>query len=198
MKIIGICGGSCSGKTYLARELEKANNSIRIISLDNYYFAHPNLTYEERARINYDVPESINIAAVIKDIVLLKRGQSIKQPAFSFETLLNYPNPFVTTPCDYLIVEGLFSLYYKELLDMIDLKVFVDTDREIRMARRISRDVEQIGRSLSHAINQYLNDVKPLYEKYIEPQKAQADLIVNGNKENALIIQLIMGFLKGT
>lgn len=194
--LIGLCGGSCAGKTTISNKLkELLGDSISIISLDNYYISYPQLSYEQRKNVNYDEPQSIDVDTLLSDIHRLKAGSSITQPSFSFETFLNERASTITNPANFILIEGLFVLSYPSLVEQLDLKLFVDSDSDIRLARRILRDMKVHHRTIEFIIDQYFNYVKPMYELYIEPQRELADCIISGNKEHNLLSEIIP-FLK--
>lgn len=194
--IIGICGGTCSGKTTLSYRLKQLLGSkISVISIDNYYKSYPELTFEERKRINYDEPDSINVTKLIDDIDLLNKGQGITQPSFSFKTFLNEESNNVTYPADVIIVEGLFAFSLSELVRLYDFKIYIDIDADIRLSRRILRDLKVHNRPLDYILKQYFNYVKPMHNLYIEPQKNIADIIISGDFNQDKIYDMILNMV---
>ena len=194
--IIGICGGTCSGKTTLSYRLKQLLGSkISVISIDNYYKSYPDLTFEERKRINYDEPDSINITKLIEDIDALNKGQVITQPSFSFKTFLNEDSNNVTYPADIIIVEGLFAFSLSELVRLYDFKIYIDIDADIRLSRRILRDLKVHNRPLDYILKQYFNYVKPMHNLYIEPQKNIADIIISGDFDQDKIYDMILNMV---
>ncbi len=196
MIIIGIGGGSSSGKTTIVKLLKQHfSNKIAVIDLDNYYFSREDLKFEQRKNINYDIPDSIEFYRVVENIKELKKGKTIKQPVFSFKTFLRENELTATEPMPILIVDGIFSLYFEELRKLYDIKVYVDVDSEIRFARRIIRDTTIHGRPIEFVIEQYFNKVKPMHDIYVEPCKKCADIIIpfyeNSEKGVEFLIKMI-------
>lgn len=196
--IIGIAGGTGSGKTTLAYCLRDSFDSkdIRLISHDFYYKKHDELTYDERSLLNYDHPNSFDTELLIEQLKVLKSGQPIECPTYDYtihnrkeETLLIMPAPII-------LVEGILLFENDALCDLFDLKVFVDTDADERILRRISRDVKERGRTLDSVIGQYLNTVKPMHDAFVEPSKRKADFIVPNGGENKAANHLITGYLE--
>lgn len=197
MFVVGLCGGTASGKTTVAESLKKYfKDRIELLACDNYYYSHPELSYEERKKVNYDLPDSIDIQRIIEDINNLKAGNVIQQPVFSFKTLLQENETIITKPAPILIVDGIFLLYYPILRDCCDIKVFIDTDSEVRFARRIIRDTIVHNRSLEFVINQYLTMAKPMHEIYVEPYKKYADIILPFNESEEKRINLLVRLIE--
>lgn len=196
MIIIGISGGSSSGKTAIVKLLKQHfSNKIAVIELDNYYFSREELNFEQRKNINFDIPDSVEFYRVVENIKELKKGKTIKQPIFSFKTFLRENGLIVTEPMPILIVDGIFSLYFEELRKLYDIKVYVDVSSEIRFARRIIRDTTIHGRPIEFVIDQYFNKVKPMHDIYVEPCKKYADIIIpfyeNSEKGVEFLIKMI-------
>lgn len=176
--IVGLCGGSGAGKTTIIEMVkEHFPGQVSVIDMDNYYISRDELPFEERRLINYDVPESLDWEMMIRHIEILKRGESIEQPQFTFQTYERTEETVTTVPSPILIVDGIFSLYYEKLCSFYDLKVFVDVPSEIRLARRMERNIERYGRTAEFEIEQYYEKVKPMHEKYVEPCKKKADFV---------------------
>lgn len=197
MFIIGICGGTASGKTTVVNKLkEHFGNKMSVIACDNNYYSREDLDFEQRKKINYDLPNSIEIQKIIEDIKKLKADNIIEQPIFSFKTLLREANVKVTNPAPILAVDGIFSLYFKELRDICDIKVYIDVDSETRFARRIIRDTTVHNRSLDFIINQYLSTAKPMHNIYVEPYKKYADVIIPFYKNNQKNVDLLINMIE--
>lgn len=177
--VIGIAGGTGAGKTTVARELtEGADDSVTRIPLDNYYKDLSHLDMDERAEVNYDHPNAFEWELVREHMAALMEGQHVKMPQYDF-TIHNRSEECTTVqPTDVIVLEGIFSLYDERLNDMMDLRVYVETDADVRILRRIRRDVIDRGRDLDGVIQQYLNTVKPMHEQFVEPTKKHADLII--------------------
>jgi len=195
--IIGIAGGSGSGKTTLAKGIKNMlKEHATIIAHDYYYRQHAELSFEERSKLNYDHPNTIETELLIKHLHLLKEGKSINRPIYSFVTHLRLEETILIKPTKVIILEGILLLENKELRDMMDIKVYVDTDSDIRLIRRIERDVNERGRSLDSVIKQYLKTVKPMHEQFIEPSKKYADLIIPEGGYNKVVLNILTERLK--
>lgn len=191
--VIGIAGGSGSGKTTLMKNLMKRfDNNIAVLSHDNYYRAHDELPYEQRSKLNYDHPDAFETEMMIEHLKLLKEGKPIECPVYDY-TIHNRGNEVtVVHPQKVIIVEGILIFENKELCDLMDTKIFVDTDADVRLIRRIRRDVTKRGRSLDSVLNQYLDTVKPMHEQFVEPSKKNADLVVLEGGKNLVALDMIM------
>lgn len=190
--IIGIAGGTGSGKTTLTKHLKnKFGNDVSVVYHDNYYKRNDHLTYEERCRINYDAPEAFDTELMIEHICALKEGESINCPVYDY-SVHNRSNETVTVEsAKVIIIEGILVFQNRKLRDLMDIKIFVDTDADERIMRRIQRDVCERGRAIDSVINQYRTTVKPMHEKYVEPSKKFADIIVVGGGENLVAIDML-------
>ena len=187
MFIIGLCGGSSSGKSTAIEYLQKKfGDKAALVAFDSYYISRPDLVFEERKMINVDVPEAIDRGEILKNIQLLKEGKTIQQPVYSFETFLRESVTIETAPAPILLVDGIFSFYFEEIRNLFDLKVYIDADVDVRLSRRILRDMNVRHRPLEYIIDQYFTKVKPMHEVYVEPYKKYADIIIphNQNDEN--------------
>ena len=200
--VIGIAGGTGSGKSTLTEWLKKRfGDEVTVIRHDDYYKAQHTLTYEERVVVNYDCPEAFDTALLIDHLKALKEGREVDRPVYdytihdrSFEVCHVVPTPVV-------VLDGILILENKELCSLMDVKIFVDTDDDIRILRRIERDVMERDRSLSSIINQYRNTVKPMHEKYVQPSRRNADIVIlNGGLNpvaNGMIETLIKNHISG-
>lgn len=190
--MIGIAGGTGSGKTTLAQRLCDAfGDSVCLIRHDSYYKRHDDLTYEERTKLNYDEPAAFDTDLMKEHLAALKRGESIDCPVYDY-TVHNRSNEVQhIEPKKVIIVEGILIFADEEVCDLFDVKIFVDTDADVRILRRIRRDVSKRGRSLESVMNQYLTTVKPMHEKYVEPTKRRADIIVPEGGKNAVAFDMI-------
>ena len=195
--VIGIAGGSGSGKTTLLKNIvETFGPSITVISHDNYYKRHDEMTYEERSRLNYDEPAALETDLMVRQLEALRRGETIQCPVYDF-TVHNRSNETLTIqPEKVIIVEGILIFTDKQLRDLMDIKIFVDTDADIRICRRIKRDVNKRGRSLESVILQYQETVKPMHEKYVEPSKKYADIVVPEGGKNLVALAMIQGYIR--
>ena len=195
--VIGIAGGSGSGKTTLMKNLiEKFGNVITVLSHDNYYKRHDELTYEERCLLNYDEPAAFDTSLMVYQLDQLRHGQCIDCPVYDF-TVHNRSNETIrVVPEKVIIVEGILIFESQELRDLMDIKIYVDTDDDVRLCRRIKRDVNKRGRSLESVLTQYQQTVKPMHEKYVEPSKKFADLVVPEGGKNYVALDMIEGRIR--
>lgn len=191
--VIGIAGGTGSGKTTLMKNLIKRyENAITVLSHDNYYRRRDELSYEQRCLVNYDEPAAFETDLMVKHLEQLKHGESIDCPIYDF-TIHNRKNETVlVVPKQVIIVEGILIFEDPALRELMDIKIFVDTDADVRLCRRILRDVEERGRSLESVLKQYQTTVKPMHEKYVEPSKKFADLVVPEGGENYVARDVII------
>ena len=192
--VIGIAGGTGSGKTTLMKNIiQRYGESVCVLSHDNYYRRLDHLTYEERTKINYDEPAALETDLMARHLDSLRHGESIQCPVYDF-TVHNRSNETVTIcPNRVIIVEGILIFENQALRDLMDIKIFVDTDADVRLCRRIKRDVNKRGRSLESVLEQYQTTVKPMHEKYVEPSKRFADLVVPEGGKNYVALDMIMG-----
>lgn len=181
------------GKSTLAENIKKEfKNNITMLSHDYYYKAHPDLPFEERVKLNYDHPDSIETSLLIEHLKELKKGNSIHRPEYSFVEHQRTENTVEVFPKKVIIVDGILIFENKELRDMMDIKIFVDTDADIRFIRRLLRDVEDRGRSLNSVVSQYCTTVKPMHEQFVEPSKKYADIIVPEGGYNVVALNMII------
>ena len=196
--LIGIAGGTGSGKTTLTRHLkEHFGDDVTVIGHDSYYKRQEGKTYEERAQVNYDHPNAFDTELLIQHLRELKAGRSIQCPVYSYADH-NRTNQTVTiTPTKVIIVEGILIFQNPTLREMFDIKIFVETDADERILRRCLRDVEERGRTLQSVVNQYLTTVKPMHEKYVEPSRKYADIVVLEGGHNLVALDMIMQRIQG-
>jgi len=192
--VIGIAGGTGSGKTTLMKNIiARFGDVVTVLSHDNYYRRHDELTYEERCKINYDEPAALETDLMAYHLDLLRSGESIQCPVYDF-TQHNRSNETITVvPKSVIIVEGILIFENEPLRDLMDIKIFVDTDADVRLCRRIKRDVNKRGRTLESVLIQYQETVKPMHEKYVEPSKKFADIVVPEGGKNLVALDMIMG-----
>ena len=190
--VIGIAGGSGSGKTTLMKNLiARLGEQVTVLSHDNYYKRHDDMTYDERCLLNYDEPEAFDTSLMVYQLGELRRGFSIDCPVYDF-TVHNRSNETTKiVPERVIIVEGILIFENKELRDLMDVKIFVDTDADIRLCRRIKRDVNKRGRSMESVLKQWQQTVKPMHELYVEPSKKHADIIVPEGGKNVVALDMI-------
>ena len=191
--IIGIAGGTGSGKTTITRRLQKCfGGSVATLYHDNYYRAHDDLTYDERTHLNYDEPAAFETDLLIRHLRGLRAGRAIECPTYDF-TVHNRADRVITVrPAPVILVEGILILENSELCAEMDIKVFVDADADVRILRRIVRDVRDRGRSLESVVNQYLTTVKPMHEMYVEPSRKRADIIIPQGGKNEVAVSLLI------
>lgn len=182
---IGLAGGTASGKTTIVRMLKDVlTDKGQIIYLDSYYHAFSDKTLEERKQLNYDHPDSFDFEALVKDIKKLKAGKTILMPVYDYVGFTRSEDCVTVDPCPVIIVEGMLVLWYPQLRELLDLKVYIDTADDERLIRRIRRDIQERGRSLSSILDQYQTTVKPMHEQFIGPSKKYADIIIPRGAEN--------------
>ena len=194
--VIGIAGGSGSGKTTLLKNIiQTFGPAITVISHDNYYKRHEELTYEERCKLNYDEPDALETDLMVAQLQLLREGKEILCPVYDFTVHNRSDETVCVKPERVIIVEGILIFENKALRDLMDIKIYVDADADIRICRRIKRDVNKRGRSLESVINQYQETVKPMHEKYVEPSKKYADIVVPEGGKNLVALAMIQGYI---
>lgn len=191
--VIGIAGGSGSGKsTFAARLREQFPDSVALISCDNYYRAHDDIPLEERRLLNYDAPEALEFDLMVSHLRALKRGEAVDCPVYDF-TLHNRSDKILRIdPRPVIIVDGILILSDPALRETFDLRIYVETDADERILRRARRDMEVRGRHIDDIMAQYLTTVKPMHEQYVEPSKKHADLILNGGM-NPVALEIVAG-----
>lgn len=181
--IIGIAGGTASGKSTLASEIKKEfGENVVIIPHDCYYKSLSNITLAQREQRNYDCPEAYETDLLIKDIKSLISGKSIQRPIYSYTERLRQEETVLIQPAPIIIIEGILVLENEELFNLMDIKIFVDTDADIRLTRLLDRDIKERGLNLDYIISKYKDTLKPMHEKYVEPCKKKADIIIPANK----------------
>ena len=194
--VIGIAGGSGSGKTTLLKNIiQTFGPAITVISHDNYYKRHDELTYEERCKLNYDEPDALETDLMVAQLQLLREGKEILCPVYDFTVHNRSDETVCVKPERVIIVEGILIFENKALRDLMDIKIYVDADADIRICRRIKRDVNKRGRSLESVIIQYQETVKPMHEKYVEPSKKYADIVVPEGGKNLVALAMIQGYI---
>ncbi|MCH5334675.1 MAG: uridine kinase [Alistipes sp.] len=201
--VIGVAGGTGSGKSTLVKRLQEAfkGDDVSTLCHDYYYKAHTELTYEERTKLNYDHPQAFDTDMLVEHVRALKNNVPIEHPVYSFVDHNRLPEKVLVKPSRVLIIDGILIFENKELRDLMDIKVFVDTDADIRLARRILRDVCDRGRTMQSVISQYTGTVKPMHEEFVEPSKKYADVIIPEGGFNsvavAMLIQNIRSLIEG-
>ncbi|MBP3623218.1 MAG: uridine kinase [Oscillospiraceae bacterium] len=191
--VVGIAGGTGSGKTTITKKLmQRFGGDVSVIYHDNYYKAHHNMSYEERSRLNYDHPDSFDTDLLIQAVKDLKAGRSVTCPVYDYTIHDRSDQVIVVKPAKVVIVEGILIFQSRELCQQMDIKIYVDTDADVRILRRIVRDVRDRGRSLDSVVNQYLSTVKPMHEQFVEPSKRNADIIIPEGGHNQVAMEMVM------
>lgn len=192
--VIGIAGGSGSGKTTLMKNLvARFGDVVTVLSHDNYYRRHDELPYEERCKLNYDEPGAFETDLMVRQLEQLRRGIPIDCPVYDFTIHNRSDETIHIVPKRVIIVEGILIFENRQLRDLMDIRIFVDTDADIRLCRRVKRDVNKRGRTLESVLEQYQQTVKPMHEKYVEPSKKYANLVVLEGGKNLVALDMIMG-----
>ncbi len=192
--VIGIAGGSGSGKSTLVKNLiAEFPDMVTVLSHDNYYRRHDELTYEQRTHLNYDEPGSLETDLMARHLEILRHGGCIECPVYDFTIHNRLDATIPVVPEKVIIVEGILIFENRQLRDLMDIRVFVDADADVRLCRRILRDVQQRGRTLESVLEQYQQTVKPMHEQYVEPSKKFADIIVPGGGQNMVALEMLIG-----
>lgn len=193
MLTLGIAGGTGSGKSTVVEQIlnELPVGEVSILSQDSYYKQNDHLTYEERCDINFDHPNAIDFELLKQHLRELKRGNSIEQPVYSFETHNRLPDTLITHPKKVVIIEGILIFTEKSLRDLFDIKVYVHADSDERLIRRLKRDMKERGRDLNEVLDRYQRTLKPMHEEFIEPTKSYADIIIPNDRYNTVAIDIV-------
>ncbi len=197
VRLILIGGGTCSGKTTIAKAIGVRLNDLKtvIVAQDNYYKDLSHLPPAMRHKVNFDHPEAIDVPYLLSDLKLMLEGKAVDIPDYDFTTHCRKEGKTCVAFADVIILEGIFGLYYPELLALSDLKIYVDTDSDLRLARRLQRDIVERGRDVESVLEQYLSTVKPSHEAFIEPTKKNADIIIPGDREFDNVLYMLNGYL---
>lgn len=192
--VIGIAGGTGSGKSTLMKNLkERFAENVTVLSHDNYYRRHDELTYEQRCQLNYDEPQSLETDLMARHLEQLRRGEAIDCPVYDFTVHNRSQETERIVPKKVIIVEGILIFENEALRNLMDIRIFVDTDADIRICRRMKRDVNKRGRTLESVIEQYQKTVKPMHEKYVDPSKKFAHIIIPGGGKDPVALDMIVG-----
>lgn len=191
--VIGIAGGTGSGKTTITNQIkERLGSEVTVVTHDNYYRAHHEMTYEERTLLNYDHPDAYETELLVEHLAALKRGEAVEVPVYDFSIYDRTDKTTTVEPSRVIIVEGIVIFAHPALRDLLDVKVYVDCDADVRILRRLMRDVKERGRSLDSVVNQYLSTVKPMHEAFVEPSKRYADVIIPTGGENLVALDMLV------
>lgn len=193
MLIIGIAGGTGSGKTTVVNKIVQKlpTDEVCVISQDSYYNATDNLSYDERSKINFDHPRAIDFDLIIEHLKDLKAGKTINQPIYSFVTHNRTTDVIKTHPKKVIIVEGILIFNNEELRDLFDIKIFVHADADERLIRRVRRDINERGRDINEILSRYQDTLKPMHQQFIEPTKNYADIIIPNDRHNNVAIDIV-------
>jgi len=195
--VLGIAGGTGSGKTTLAKGIKDAlEKDAVLLCHDFYYNKNADMPYDERCVLNYDHPESLETDLLIEHVNELREGRTVRRPVYSFVTHTRMEETIEVKPAKVIIIEGVLLFENPELRNVMDIKVYVDTDSDIRLSRRIKRDVNERGRSLNSVLDQYVNTVKPMHEQFVEPSRKYADVIIPEGGYNQVVLSMITDRLK--
>ena len=190
---IGIAGGTGSGKTTITKRIvQRFGDNVSVVYHDNYYRAHDELTYEERAKLNYDHPDAFETELMVQHLKALRRGESIRCPVYDYSVHNRSDRTTRIDPAPVILVEGILIFQSREICDQLDIKIYVDTDADVRILRRIVRDVRDRGRSLDSVVSQYLTTVKPMHEQFVEPSRRMADIIIPEGGKNQVAMDMVM------
>lgn len=192
--LLGITGGTGSGKSTVAQEVLRSlpEESISIIEQDSYYKDQSTMTFEERVKTNYDHPDAFDTPLLLKHLEMLLNGQAIEKPVYDFSIHNRKKETIKVDPRDIIILEGILILQEPEIRNLLDIKVYVDTDPDVRIIRRLTRDMKERGRSYESVVSQYLNIVRPMHLQFVEPSKRYADIIIPEGGFNRVAIDIIV------
>ncbi len=193
MLVLGIAGGTGSGKTTVVNKIiqELPQGEVTVISQDSYYKETSELSYEQRTKINFDHPNSIDFDLLTANIDALKKGEVVEQPVYSFVLHNRTSDKVITHPKKVVIVEGILIFNHKALLDLLDIKIFVHADADERLIRRVFRDIKERGRDIDEVLKRYQDTLKPMHEQFIEPTKNVADIIIPNDRHNNVAIDIL-------
>ncbi len=195
---IGVAGGTGSGKTTLTRSISAAfPEAVSVIHHDSYYKAHDDMPYSERCKLNYDHPDAFDTELLLEHLRQLKEGRAVAVPVYDYAVHNRSAETVTVLPARVIVVEGILIFWEKALCDQLDIKIYVDTDADVRILRRLVRDVKERGRSLDSVVGQYLTTVKPMHEEFVEPSKRRADIIIPEGGQNTVALEMVMERIRG-
>ena len=193
IKIIAVAGGSASGKSSIVKQIDETfEDDLIVIGHDNYYKAHDDMSFDQRSKLNYDYPGAFDNELFYQDLLKLQQGQSIDMPRYDYTIHTRSKETTRISPSKIILIEGILVLEDKKIRDITDTKVFIDADSDVRLQRRILRDTKERGRSLESVLEQYIKQVKPMHEKYVEPTKKYADIIIPRGAKNSKGIEILI------
>ncbi len=196
--VFGVAGGTASGKTTVARAILDAVGASQIAYLphDAYYHDRVDLSFEDRVRLNYDHPDSLDTKLLVRHIRDLRMGSPVHVPVYDFTTDRRTEDTILVEPAPIILVDGILIFTKRKLRDLMDIKIFVDTDADVRFIRRLQRDMKERGRSLDSVVQQYLETVRPMHLKFVEPSKRYADIIIPGGGQNRVAMEMVVSRLQ--
>lgn len=193
IKIIAVAGGSASGKSSIVKQIDETfGDDLIVIGHDNYYKAHDDISFDQRSKLNYDYPGAFDNELFYEDLLKLQHGKSIDMPRYDYTIHTRSKETTRISPSKIILIEGILVLEDKKIRDITDTKVFIDADSDVRLQRRILRDTKERGRSLESVLEQYIKQVKPMHEKYVEPTKKYADIIIPRGAKNSKGIEILI------
>lgn len=193
VKIIAVAGGSASGKSSIVKHIDEYfKDDLIVIGHDNYYKAHDDISFDQRAKLNYDYPGAFDNDLFYEDLKKLQKGNSIEMPTYDYTVHTRSKETVTINPTKIILIEGILVLEDKRIREITDTKVFIDADSDVRLQRRILRDTKERGRSLDSVLEQFIKQVKPMHEKYVEPTKKYADMIIPRGAKNTKGIEILI------
>ena len=195
--VLGIAGGTASGKTTVARKIHEAFASrVAFIDQDSYYRPLDHLSLEERREVNFDHPDAFDSDLLVAHVKALKGGQSVEKPVYDFVTSTRQPRTVAVNSADLILIEGILVLHMEALRQEMDVRIFVETEDDVRIIRRLTRDIKERGRDFDHVIHQYFKHVRPMHMAFVEPSKRWADIVVPHGGNNEIAIDMLVGAIK--
>lgn len=196
--VVGIAGGTASGKTTVARKIHEAlsNSRVAFVDQDSYYRDLAHLTLEERREVNFDHPDAFDTDLLVQHVRALKSGQSIEKPVYDFVGSIRATTTVTVAPADIILIEGILVLHMDKVRKELDLRIFVETEDDVRIIRRLTRDIKERGRDFDHVISQYFRHVRPMHMAFVEPSKHHADIVVPHGGNNEIAIDMLVGALR--
>ena len=195
--VLGIAGGTASGKTTVARKIHEAFASrVAFIDQDSYYRPLDHLSLEERREVNFDHPDAFDSDLLVQHVKALKAGKSVEKPVYDFVSSTRQPRTVAVNSADLILIEGILVLHMEALRGEMDVRIFVETEDDVRIIRRLTRDIKERGRDFDHVIHQYFTHVRPMHMAFVEPSKRWADIVVPHGGNNEIAIDMLVGAIK--